>query len=1444
MVKTIPNQTKTFISSQTVLGLLMLAMFSVFTLPSVAQINSVASGTVDWNNPASWVGGVVPGAGASVVIQPACTMRVNVNTAVINNVTVNGFLDVLNSATSTLTYNGNMVLNTNATLRNNGGIVQSSSTLRTFSLAAGATYIHNPRNLTNLDESIFEKSTETFALTSNLIIQKWFDLTKPLGSSNRVQQPITFGNVTLNIPDVNPWEQNNQFMTTMDTPRILGTLMVSSGIVRMDDGAGNSDFMEFNDVVINGTGSIIFISGPTRPAFVLVTDNFTDVSTSTNPTVIMDNVFNMTFWTVNGSVTLGHNFYGIVGSGVNPGGSLTVSISGNLVISGGAVQFVSMAFAGLTLNVNGSTTISGTPTKVRFIDGNAGNLSFSTNNFTISGGADNVLMGGNGLIPSATGTINININNNFTIDGVPSNTSILDASSFATGFNNNKLRVRVGNDFLFNSTNSNFAAARHRGATTFYVTNNFTHTAGRFNVQIDTANAQIDSLYVGGALLMNTVNTSDYIRINYGQGTTYFRSGGNFTLQRTPTNAGTGFVGIYGGGGNMFFSVGGIFSMGTASTAARFQAIYNFKPHIQTGNLDFIVGANLNMIHPQSVFRGIDNQVNDNSSTVNFTVGNLNYSGGNFSGFYSSHTAGGMANFSVAGLLQITFNTAATDTFTFIGLTSVGAAVSDLRLTVNVNSNFNITGANGLFVSTLANGREVFTVNGEMNVSGGKNSFNSYPLSGLTNAHPTVFNIGSNLAINGGSTYMSANNDSLTANIGGNMSVTLGELIVQGGESGPATLNVAGGFTQTGGNFFLHKNTNGSANSPVEVTINSDQNATGNFQHTGGVITFTTNTSSPGSKILNIFSPTITYGGTGSMTMANPGTNIYSGVIRYGFQGTSSFNRTTNTHSIQQIEQQVLAGCTLVVTTGSLQIASLNAVTFNRLLISSGGVLDVQTNQIFSNGLQSFSGVTLLGRLRLARAQGFYDGTSNAALNATGNLDYRIFTNSVVEYNGHDNQIITGMNVGVALASSHKYSILDINFTGTPNTEFVYPTNVPTARSVIVRHKLILTNGELNLDNDRISASGGRSILIERDSVNAITRVNGYIRSEVYDSSASVIWRINSMTGQRIIPFGKDASNYIPFTYELTSGTADTLIVSTYGTPAADNLPYPPSVPNVNGLTGTNNSVNTVDRFWYIQTTNIAANANLRFTVTPSEMGSVVNPRAQAWMYNALPTGWSYPIPGTQSNITNGTLAQSINNYQRHWWTLAGLSTPLPVSLVDFNSGCDGDQTVIRWVTSSELNNDHFSVLKSRDGINYEEVGRANGAGTTNSAVEYSLIDETKNYSLAYYKLIQNDYDGKQTVYGPVIAQPCSRMANIQVTALESNPGELSVIIKNPESGKFALTLTSADGKHIASKTVQLESGLNLVNIPVHGIATGVYFVNVKGYSDATTLKVPLGFSR
>jgi hypothetical protein len=84
----------------------------------------------------------------------------------------------------------------------------------------------------------------------------------------------------------------------------------------------------------------------------------------------------------------------------------------------------------------------------------------------------------------------------------------------------------------------------------------------------------------------------------------------------------------------------------------------------------------------------------------------------------------------------------------------------------------------------------------------------------------------------------------------------------------------------------------------------------------------------------------------------------------------------------------------------------------------------------------------------------------------------------------------------LAIKSQHQYGILEINFQGTPNTEWVYPTSFPNVTSVVVRSQLVLTNGELNLDDDHVGNAGGKNIFLRTSNSAPIARTNGYIRSE------------------------------------------------------------------------------------------------------------------------------------------------------------------------------------------------------------------------------------------------------------------------------------------------------------------------------------------------------------
>src|SRR5690348_14404480 len=93
-------------------------------------------------------------------------------------------------------------------------------------------------------------------------------------------------------------------------------------------------------------------------------------------------------------------------------------------------------------------------------------------------------------------------------------------------------------------------------------------------------------------------------------------------------------------------------------------------------------------------------------------------------------------------------------------------------------------------------------------------------------------------------------------------------------------------------------------------------------------------------------------------------------------------------------------------------------------------------------------------------------------------------------------------------------------------------------------------------------------------------------------------------------PFGTSAGVYIPFRFTKTNATdADVVTLATYGT-GANNLPYPPTVTHVSGTSGTDNSANTVDRFWSLSVSGTAT-ATIVFNVSPAEASGITNLQAQ-----------------------------------------------------------------------------------------------------------------------------------------------------------------------------------------------------------------------------------------
>jgi hypothetical protein len=164
----------------------------------------------------------------------------------------------------------------------------------------------------------------------------------------------------------------------------------------------------------------------------------------------------------------------------------------------------------------------------------------------------------------------------------------------------------------------------------------------------------------------------------------------------------------------------------------------------------------------------------------------------------------------------------------------------------------------------------------------------------------------------------------------------------------------------------------------------------------------------------------------------------------------------------------------------------------------------------------------------------------------------------------------------------------------------------------------------------------------------------------------------------------------------------------------------------------------------------------------------------------------------------------------------------LPIELLSFTGVCKNQSVVLDWSTSSEINNDSFSIERSTNAINWNVVSKVDGAGNSSSLIHYSAIDLEPYNGISYYRLKQTDFNG-EFKYSAIIAIE-KRGEDITELAIYPNPtnGILNVSYAGDKSQIISVSIYNVLGENVyysefyQSKIV-FENKLN-----------GIYFLNIK----------------
>jgi hypothetical protein len=183
-----------------------------------------------------------------------------------------------------------------------------------------------------------------------------------------------------------------------------------------------------------------------------------------------------------------------------------------------------------------------------------------------------------------------------------------------------------------------------------------------------------------------------------------------------------------------------------------------------------------------------------------------------------------------------------------------------------------------------------------------------------------------------------------------------------------------------------------------------------------------------------------------------------------------------------------------------------------------------------------------------------------------------------------------------------------------------------------------------------------------------------------------------------------------------------------------------------------------------------------------------------------------------------------------------GASTALPVELISFNATCLGNGAAeIKWSTASEKNSKHFVLQRSEDGAHYTTVATINAAGYSSQLQNYSFKDNSLTTDHNYYRLIQEDFDGTQTVY-PFISLECEVD---EKTNVYYNEPKVVVEINANTNRQISFNVFEVSGKLLHQETKQILQGYNKFNLSIDKVlAKGVYLIQIVDGNKINSSKV------
>ena len=188
-------------------------------------------------------------------------------------------------------------------------------------------------------------------------------------------------------------------------------------------------------------------------------------------------------------------------------------------------------------------------------------------------------------------------------------------------------------------------------------------------------------------------------------------------------------------------------------------------------------------------------------------------------------------------------------------------------------------------------------------------------------------------------------------------------------------------------------------------------------------------------------------------------------------------------------------------------------------------------------------------------------------------------------------------------------------------------------------------------------------------------------------------------------------------------------------------------------------------------------------------------------------------------------------------------ASALPVILTSFKATqIETGVVSIEWVTAAEINNHYFDVERSTDLIHFEKVARVNGKGTFYNPSTYTAIDRNDIREQVYYRLVQVDFDGTQTIYQATALSKEEVKLNVTMYPNPSNGAVAIMLNENTSGSQLSVHITDLNGKTVEHKTMNMLPGTTSVSVldGSENLKPGFYTVTIVNGTTREQLKLQI----